>query len=149
MSAYISLAPIGRIAFKLDIVNFTEKSVDKTPNLVKTGQKLIVAGDIKSPQNRSLRVKGYQAVGLAEEVKTLRERATLTTVYVHCVSCSLWPQPTFNRCHIRRHEAAVNLVHAVKAVVMPPAPVLPMKIVSISGAVFFLSSSLTTSLIAY
>jgi len=45
--------------------------------LVKTEQKLLVAGDIKSPQNRSLRVKEYQAVRMTEEVKTLRERATI------------------------------------------------------------------------
>jgi len=114
MSACISLVPIGRITFNLDNGNFSEKICRQTPNLVKTGQKnigqmntlvrLIVAGDIRSPQKRCLRVKGYQALRLAEEVKTLRERTTFIMLYVQCVSCSLWPQPTFNRCHKRRHE---------------------------------------------
>ena len=37
----------------------------------------IVVGEIKSPQTRSLRVNGYQAVRKAEEVQILRERATM------------------------------------------------------------------------
>jgi hypothetical protein len=58
------------------------------PSLVKIGQKcwkfyvkapvrFIVAGDIKPPYKLSLRVKSYVAVRIAEEVKTLRERATV------------------------------------------------------------------------
>jgi hypothetical protein len=37
----------------------------------------IVAGDIKSPQKQSLQMKWYQAVRVAEEVKTLREKARM------------------------------------------------------------------------
>ena len=66
-------------------------------------------------------MKGHQAVRLAEEVETLGERATLITLYVHCLSCSFWPQPTFNRYHIIRHEEVVNLAHLDKAVVTTPA----------------------------
>jgi len=49
------------------------------PNLVKIGQKyrFIVASDIISPYYRSLQLKWYQAVWIAEEVQKLCERATM------------------------------------------------------------------------
>jgi hypothetical protein len=44
---------------------------------MKTKVRFIVAGDIKSPQKCSLRVKWYQAVRIAQEVQSLRKRATM------------------------------------------------------------------------
>ena len=46
------------------------------------GLSLIVAGDMKSPQKRSVRVKLYQFVTMVEEVQILRECAT-TPRYMH------------------------------------------------------------------
>ena len=42
------------------------------------------AGDLKSPQKRSLPVKWYHAVRRAKVASTLRERATMSP---HCLSC--------------------------------------------------------------
>jgi hypothetical protein len=50
--------------------------------------RFIVAGDIKSPQKRSLRLKWYRAERTGEEAETLRERAitlpdTCIAYFVH------------------------------------------------------------------
>jgi hypothetical protein len=50
------------------------------PFYVKTKVRFVVAFDIMSPLNSSLRVKLYEAVRAVGEVQTLRERATFTTL---------------------------------------------------------------------
>ena len=47
---------------------------------------LHVVSNLKWQRKRSLRVKWYRAVRRAEEVSTLRERATMLTHYVQCIS---------------------------------------------------------------
>ena len=44
-----------------------------------------VAGNIKSTQNTNLGIKLYQDIRVAEVAKTLCERVTFFTLYVHCM----------------------------------------------------------------
>jgi len=55
---------------------------------VKTSVDLIVSGDVKSPQNLSVRVKWYQAAGIAEMVQVLHEKATV--LCYTCITCLVW-----------------------------------------------------------
>jgi hypothetical protein len=55
---------------------------------MKTEVHFIVVGDFRSPHKRTLPMKMYQAVRIAEEVMILSERATLLRIYIYIYSLS-------------------------------------------------------------
>jgi hypothetical protein len=100
MSAGLPICPsvrtTGRIPVKFDIGDFCQHLLrkihiclkwDKLSDILREDVSFTVAGDIKSPHKRLFQVQWFQAVRLAEEVKTLHERATVFTLYLHCLFC--------------------------------------------------------------
>jgi hypothetical protein len=80
---------------KFDNGGLLWRSVDKIQIWLQSGSlredlsMFIVAGDIKSPLKRCIRLKLYQAVSTAEYVGTLYDRTLLLTLYVRCLSWKL------------------------------------------------------------
>jgi hypothetical protein len=90
---YLALLPLMRTP-RLPVVDWTEAPADlnrvvrfaerrnlvsaRVPSHLKRSLHFYAADDVNSPQKRSIQVKLYQAVRIAEKVQTLRERATMS-----------------------------------------------------------------------
>lgn len=103
-----------------------------------TSMRFIVAGDIILLQQRSLRVRWYQAVRIAEEVQTSWERAAMLRysyiaelglyfIVVYKLSVFKWNNELFTEAlRSRNHKAASNVrqLHEIVILFVVDAPTL-------------------------